>query len=90
MSSKVNPKRVPRTQADVDKAYNKGMLFGVEFAINMVLFVLKDKRNAPDEDLKKFKDEFMYACDSVETGYLKYPDIKHVLSGEYDISVNFV
>lgn len=90
MSKKTNPKKIPRTQADVDKAYSAGMIFGVEFAINMVLFVLKDKHDAPDEDLKHLKDEFMYACDSVETGYLKYPDIKRVLSAEYDISVNFV
>lgn len=90
MSSKVNPKRIPRTQADVDKAYNKGMLFGVEFAINMALFVLKDKHDALDEDLKQLKDEFMYVCESLEMGYLKYPDIKRVLSGDYDISVNFV
>lgn len=88
MAKKPNPNRVPRSQADVDRAEKKGMVFGTEFALNIVLYVLKDKHNAPDEDIMQLRDEFMYVIDSVNKNYVKYPDIKKALSGEYDLTVS--
>ena len=84
---KVNPNRIPRTQADVDRAYSDGMDFGCEFALNVVLYVLKDKHDAPDEDIMQFRDEFMYVIDSVAKKYLSYPDIQKALSDDYDLTV---
>lgn len=68
--SKKNPNRIPRTQADVDRAYSKGADFGMEFCLNIVLYVFKDKHDAPNDDIEKLRDEFMYVCDSVAKGYL--------------------
>lgn len=62
----------------------------MEFALNIILFVLKDKHNAPDEDILQLRDEFMYEIDSVATGYLTYSDIKRTLKGDYDLSVHLV
>lgn len=84
---KVNPNRIPRTQADVDRAYSDGMDFGCEFALNVVLYVLKDKHDAPDEDIMQFRDEFMYVIDSVAKKYLSYSDIQRALSEDYDLTV---
>lgn len=84
---KTNPKRVPRTQADVEKAHQNGMLFGTEFALNIVLYVLKDKHEASDEDIMRLRDEFVYQIDSISKGYLKYTDVKRALQTEYDLTV---
>ena len=84
---KTNPKRVPRTQADVEKAHQNGMLFGTEFALNIVLYVLKDKHEASDEDIMRLRDEFVYQIDSISKGYLKYTDVKKALQTEYDLTV---
>ena len=84
---KVNPRNIPRTQADVDRAYSDGMDFGCEFALNVVLYVLKDKHDAPDEDIMQFRDEFMYVIDSVAKKYLSYSDIQRALSEDYDLTV---
>lgn len=84
---KTNPKRVPRTQADVEKAHQSGMLFGTEFALNIVLYVLKDKHEASDDDIMQLRDEFVYQIDSISKGYLKYTDVKRALQTEYDLTV---
>lgn len=87
MAKKKNPRNIPRTQADVDKAREQGMVFGTEFALNIVLYVLKDKYGSNDEDIMKLRDEFVYQIDSISKGYLKYTDVKRALQTEYDLSV---
>lgn len=84
---KSNPRRIPRSQADVNKAYDKGVEFGVEFAINCFLFTLKDKHDAPSEDMMILRNEFMNLMDSIDKGYLTYEDVKTALKGEYDLTV---
>lgn len=86
--SKTNPNKIPRTQADVDKAEQCGIDWGIEFCLNLILFVLKDKHNAPDEDIMQLRDEFMYQVDSIGKGYLKYRDVIKTLQSDYDLSVN--
>lgn len=88
--AKVNPKKIPRTQADVDRAYNEGTDFGLEFCLNLVLYVLKDKHDAPDEDIMQLRDEFMYVIDSVGKKYLSYSDIVRALKSDYDLTVRLV
>lgn len=87
MAKKQNPRNIPRTQADVEKAHQNGMLFGTEFALNIVLYVLKDKHEASDENIMQLRDEFVYQIDSISKGYLKYTDVKRALQTEYDLAV---
>lgn len=84
----VNPQRVPRTQADVDRAFRYGLDFGCEFALNFVLLVLKDKHDAPDEDVYQLRDEFMELVQSYNMGYITYADVKRTLYGDYDFKVH--
>lgn len=87
---KVNPRRKPATWAEVGKARQEGMDFGVEFGINCILYILKDKHDAPDDDIEQLRDEFMYLMDSIAKKYVSYADITKTLSGEYDLSVHMV
>ena len=88
--SKVNPNKIPKTQADVDRAWNKGADFGCEFALNTILLVLKDKHNAPDEDILQLRDEIMSQVQSYNEGYMTYADVKRALYGDYDFTVHLV
>lgn len=85
--SKVNPKRRPATGADVKRAKDAGMTFGVEFGINCVLHILLDKHNAPEEDIMQLRDEFMYLMDSIAKGYVTYADIRQSLRRENNLEV---
>lgn len=90
MSRKTNPRKIPKSQADVDRAFSDGMDTGMEFALNLVLYVLKDKHDAPDEDILQLRDEFMYVIQAVNEKYLSYPDIQRALSGDYNLAVELV
>ena len=87
---KINPRKIPKSQADVDRAEQNGRDLGLEFALNLVLYVLKDKHNAPNEDILQLRDEFMYVIDSVAHGYLSYSDIVRALKSDYDLAVHLV
>lgn len=87
MSKKTNPKRRPATGADVKRAKDAGMTFGVEFGINCVLHILLDKHNAPEEDIMQLRDEFMYLMDSIAKGYVTYADIRQSLRRENNLEV---
>ena len=86
---KTNPKRIPKTQADVDRAEEKGRAFGMEFMANLTLWVLIDKHDAPDEDVLQLRDEILYLCDSIDKGYVSYPDIRRALRVEHGTEVVF-
>ena len=85
--SKVNPRRIPATGADVRKAKDNGMQFGVEFGINCILHILLDKHDAPEEDIMQLRDEFMYLMDSIAKGYITYADIRQSLRRENNLEV---
>lgn len=62
MSAKVNPRRVPRTEADVAAAYTKGVTEGLNRGIELMLYVLIDKHDAPMEDVQQLAAELNHAA----------------------------
>lgn len=87
--SKTNPRKIPRTQADVDRAEAKGQLFGMEFMAVLTMWILIDKHDAPDEDVQQFNEEIKYLLDSIDKGYVSYPDIRRALDEEHGTKVVF-
>lgn len=85
--SKTNPRKIPRTQADVDRAMEQGKMLGTELCLTLVLFTLQDKFGAGDEDLTKFSDAFHYTLDSLCKGYITEADIRQALKTEYDTTI---
>lgn len=83
MGKKKSPKSIPRTQADVDKAFDKGMMAGSVGALTIMLYVLKDKFQADDAQLKEFSEAFDYVADSMAKGYITQADLKTVIKEEY-------
>lgn len=78
MGNRVNPRRVPRTQKDVDAAYDRG--------IELMLYVLIDKRSAPMDDVQQLANELNHAAGCVADGYITWADIRQMLK-EYEVEV---
>lgn len=85
MPKRINPRRVPRTQADVDKAYNDGIVEGLNRGIDLMLYVLIDKHDAPMDDLQQLASELNHAASCVAEGYITWPDINLMLK-EYGVT----
>ena len=85
MPKRINPRRVPRTQADVDKAYNDGIVEGLNRGIDLMLYVLIDKHDAPMDDLQQLASELNHAASCVAEGYITWPDINQMLK-EYGVT----
>lgn len=83
MGKKKSPKSIPRSQQDVDRAYDKGLLDGSVGALTIMLYVMKDKFQAEDDQLKEFADAFDYVADSMAKGYITQADLKTVIKEEY-------
>ena len=61
----------------------------MEFAVTLVLWILLDKHDAPDEDVQTLNEEVKYLCDSIDKCYVSYPDIRRALKEEHDTEVVF-
>lgn len=83
MAAKTNPRRIPRTQADVDRALEQGREEGINGALIMFLYTMRDKFGATDEELTQFSDAFNYVVDSINQGYITEADLKNVVKVEY-------
>lgn len=82
-SSRKNPRNRPRTQMDVDKAFDKGMIVGSKSALTVMLYVMHDKLGASEEELRRFSGEFNDVIDSMARGYITKADLSVVLKEEY-------
>lgn len=80
---KTNPRRKPRTQADVDRAYDKGMSDGSICALTVMLYCLKDKFGATDDQLNEFSKAFNRTIEAMNEGYVTESDLKTVIREEY-------
>lgn len=89
MAAKANPRRVPRTQRDVDAAYDAGITAGLNRGIELMLYVLIDKNAAPMDDVQQLATELNHAAECVAKGYITWPDIRQMLK-EYDVEVELI
>lgn len=86
MGAKVNPLRVPRTQKDVDSAFDRGVAEGLSRGVALMLYVLIDKHDAPMDDVQQLARELNHAAECVVEGYVTWSDIRRILK-EYDVEV---
>ena len=85
MAKKVNPHRVPVTQADVDKAWHSGIMKGIRDAD--VIYITATLDVYPDLDILKIWDRIAYITDSVKRGYCTIADMRCSLREEYKIDL---
>lgn len=89
MGAKVNPRRIPRTEADVSAAYAKGVTEGLNRGIELMLYVLIDKHDAPMEDVQQLAAELNHAAECVAEGYVTWAGMRRMLK-EYNVEVELV
>lgn len=85
MSKKVNPRRRPASQADVEKAKREATVEAMKRVLYLILFLLIDKHGAPLEDIQQLAREVNEEADSVASGEIKWKDIEWVVEEEYDV-----
>lgn len=85
----MNPRRIPRTQRDVDAAYDAGIAEGLNRGIELMLYVLIDKHAASMDDVQQLGRELNHAAECVADGYVTWPDIRQMLK-EYDVEVELI
>lgn len=84
--AKVNPRKIPRTQADCDRAWERGVLDGVSNATAMFLTVIVDKFDGADYVMSLW-DEINKLSDEVKERRVSVADLKNTLKEEYQIYV---
>lgn len=84
--SKVNPRRIPRTEADCKAAYLRGQEAGTRGTLTLVLYTLKEF-GATDEEMAEFAKAFNGVLDSLRRGYITEADLKNVLKEEYKLEL---
>ena len=82
--SKKNPRSIPRTQVDVDRAFEKGVTEGVHNASAMFMNVLLDKFNGADHIRDVWK-EIEKLSEEVSEGRVKIPEIVNMLREDYGV-----
>lgn len=87
MGGKVNPRKIPRTQADVDRAAAEGRVEGAEFMATLMCFVLKEDFTASHEHLRQIAERTSFYARQIDAGEIKYRDVKNSLNIEYDVKV---
>lgn len=85
IKKKVNPRRIPATQADVKRAKTEAVREAVAYTLAIVFTVLLDKENFTQETLQRVWKEVEYLSNSVEVGRISVQDLVDVLRDEYDI-----
>ena len=83
---KVNPNNIPKTQADVDRGYERGVNDGVANAIAIFMMVAHDKFDMGDKIPELWK-EITKLSEEIREGRVTFSEIRHVLLEEYDVRV---
>lgn len=84
--AKINPRRRPATAADVNRAWEQGVLDGVTNACAIFMTVLVDKFNGGDHIPDVWR-EVNKLSEEIKENRVSIADLKHVLATEYDIHV---
>ncbi|MBQ2486747.1 MAG: hypothetical protein II517_00220 [Ruminococcus sp.] len=86
--TKLNPRRRPATQADVERAREQAVKEAVKCSMAIFFTVLLDKEGADAEILKRVWREVNDLSESVKEGYVSLNDLKTTLKEEYDVELD--
>lgn len=87
MKTKVNPRRRPATQADVQRAKDEATNRAVIAVWAIALTVLRDKEGFDKDRLAKVWNEALGLSDSISQGYINIQDLLTVLREEAGIDI---
>lgn len=79
---KTNPNKIPKTQADVDRAYEEGRLEAMTTFLNVCVFTLGSDMSMSDDDLETFNKRFIKNLECHLMGEMREKDIRDTLLAE--------
>lgn len=85
-TKRINPRRRPATQADVERAKNAAVREATTATLAIVLSVLLDKFGAQDY-IQDVWREINNRAETVAQGYASIVDYKHALKNDYGIEL---
>lgn len=85
--NKTNPRRLPVSQADLNKAKDIAMTSAIQASYAIVFTVLRDKHDWDIEQLNAIWQEINELSDSLAKGYVKIKDLLWVLDKEAGIVI---
>lgn len=83
---KINPCRVPLTQAHIDRVKKQVYMDALRDAMTIFFTALLDKEGMNAGDLQRINTECEDISQSIKDGYVNLADLRHVLKIEYAIS----
>ena len=86
---KPNPKKIPVTMADVRRAEQETQTSTMRHALELVLFILVDKHDAPAEDVQQLAREITNYSRNIVEGRLSWNYIHKILE-ENNVEVRLV
>ena len=72
MARRVNPRRVPVSYADVNRAYQEGCVL----TFDLMLFTLTTDMGVSPEWMDKFHERYMSHLAAYKTGYITQDDLR--------------
>lgn len=87
MAKKVNPRRRPVTQADVQKAKQQAVDDAAKLAWTILFSVLWDKEGYTSEDMQRVWGEVDDLSDSIAKGYCNVSDLREILRKEAGVRI---
>lgn len=84
---KVNPRRIPASQADVRKAKDKAVEKALILAKALTFTALLDEGIIKPEDVKRGWDRTNYLADSTKRGFVTIQDMYDTLIEEYGVDL---
>lgn len=76
--TKVNPRRIPVSAADVDKAFRDGCVL----TMDLMMFTLLTDMDASAEWMDKYHDRYMAHLRAYKAGYITQGDLRNALKDE--------
>lgn len=83
--SKKNPRRIPCSLADVEKAKREGAKYALEWAMWSLL-----ENGASTEDVRKFVETFHNLVEHIAAGRISAWDIRSSLEEDFNTEVHFI
>lgn len=84
--NKTNPRKIPRSQADVDKAFENG----ASLMLDLIVFTLGTDMEMPDEWLEQFHERYMAHLKALTDGYISREDLRNTTYQERGWEVNLI
>lgn len=76
--TKINPRRVPVSMADVDKAHKDGCIL----TFDLMLYTLTTDMEVSDEWMDKFHERYMAHLRALNAGYITQDDLRQTTKEE--------